>query len=352
MSVVFSKSSGLNNALFGKIETPLRAVIQSESDAYEKQKTILNKLFLVEKSNRFGETIVGTTEFGEFLANKEGQGAENDSVQEGFKKFIDHIQFMKEFTVTAEMAEDSTVGLAADAKRRAKNFVAAYEKTKIALAAKALANGTFSSMKMNNADIDLTCADGFPVFYNAHPYKKEEHRGKTQSNYFCGANMTASAAKLELSLTYLSNVMRNLKDENLSSLQYTANVILAPCNRPKFEALLKKVVGSEKTPGSNDNDINIQYGNWDIVVLPHWETDDDRFIIMSEEANENLMGNLFFNRVPLTVTSWEDNHTGNLVTTGRCRFGLGFNSWKHMILAVNGAEVDGATDISSELSDD
>ena len=348
-SVIFSKSSGLNNALFGKIETPIKAVIQSESDAYAKQKSILDKLFLVEKSNRFGETLIGTTEFNEFLATAEGAGAERDNVQQGFDKFIEHIQFMKEFAVTAEMAEDSNLGLGTDVKRRAKNFYASYEKTKIALAAKALANGTATEMTANGTTIGLACADGKAVFAKDHPYKKSEHASLSQSNYFCATDMTKDAATLEIALNVLSNKLRNFKDENLTSLQYVANVIIIPSNRPRFEALVKKVVGSERTPGTDYNDINIQYGNWTVVVLPYWETTDDRFIIMSEEANENLMGNMFFNRVPLTVTPWEDHHTSNFIWTGRCRFGLGFNSWKHMALAVNGS-VSAATDITTELA--
>ena len=342
--VVFSKNSGLNNATFGKLETPIKMVIQSESDAYEKQKSILTKLFNVAKSNRFGETMTSQTEFGEFMAAGEGQGAENDSVQDGFKKFIEHIQFMKEFTITAEMAEDSVEGIGADTAARPKAFVRAYEKTKIAAGAAILANGTNSSLTFNRASVDLTCCDGKPVFHNAHPYKKAENKSKTQSNYYYGNGITSDAANLETALTVLANKLRNFKDENLKSLEYLANVIIIPTNRPKLEALVKKVVGSERTPGSNDNDINIQYGNWDIVVLPHWETSDNRFIIMSSEANENLQGNMFFNRVPLTVTDWEDNHTGNFVWTGRTRFGVGFNSWKHMLLAVDSSTaVSGAT---------
>ena len=344
--VIFAKTGNYRNALFGKVDTPIKAVIQSESDAYEKQKSTLDKLFIVEKSNRFGESIVGTTEFAEFLATAEGEAATPDSSQQAFRKFVEHIQFMKEFTVTAEMAEDSITGLAADANPRAKAIYAAYEKTKIALAARALANGTNESYTSNGVTVDLTGADGKPVFYKEHPYAKEALAGKTQSNYFCG-NITKDAATLETALNVLSNKLRNVKDENETALQYVANVIIIPSNRPKLEAMVKKVVGSERTPGTNDNDINIQYGNWDVVVLPYWETNDDRFIIMSEEANESLMGNVFFNRVPLTVTPWEDHHTANLIWTGRCRFGLGFNAWKHMALAVNGT-VENATLISNE----
>jgi len=59
---------------------------------------------------------------------------------------------------------------------------------------------------------------------------------------------------------------------------------------------------------------------------------------MSSEANKNLCGNMLFNRVPLTITNWVDNHTGNYIWNGRCRFGVGFGTYKHILLAVDSPE--------------
>ena len=103
------------------------------------------------------------------------------------------------------------------------------------------------------------------------------------------------------------------------------------------EAVAKKVCGSEGALGNGYNDINLQYGNWNIIVMPNWQTDDDRVMIMSSEANKNLSGNMFFNRVPLTVSNWVDHHTGNYIWGGRCRFGVGFGTYKHILLAVDSA---------------
>jgi hypothetical protein len=129
-------------------------------------------------------------------------------------------------------------------------------------------------------------------------------------------------------------MLRNVKDENGETLDYVADTIVLPCNRPHFEKMVKAVVGSERTVGSSNNDINIQYGNWSIVVLPGWECDDDRFIIMSSEANKNLSGSMFYVRKPLDIKLWEDNHTRNLNCNGYARLGIGFNTWKHVALVV------------------
>ena len=127
----------------------------------------------------------------------------------------------------------------------------------------------------------------------------------------------------------------NFKDENGETMEYVADVLVIPSNRPKFEALCKKVVGSERTVGTNNNDINTQYGNWSIVVLPGWLAESDQFMIMSSDANASLSGSMFYNRIPLDMRSWIDDHTRNLVFNGYCRIGIGFNTWKHMALVVN-----------------
>ena len=70
--IVYSKSTGLAPAAISKIETPIKMIIEHESDIITKQKGICDLLFNVEKSNRFGETIIGGNEFNLFSAAAEG----------------------------------------------------------------------------------------------------------------------------------------------------------------------------------------------------------------------------------------------------------------------------------------
>ena len=92
----------------------------------------------------------------------------------------------------------------------------------------------------------------------------------------------------EKALGQLANKMRNFKDENGETMEYVPDTLILPCNRPDLEQIAKKVIGSERTTGTDFNDINTQYGNWTIVILSGWETKDDRFMLMSSEANEQL----------------------------------------------------------------
>lgn len=343
---IYSAMSGKNDPMFGKFEHPIKALIENESNQCEKNKTILDFLFNVEKSNRYAETVMGESDFDTFQSKGEGQGAENDSVEKTFDKTIEHIEFGKEFTITRKMADDAKFGMGANMKSKPKKFVRAYYKTRVKLAARALINGTSSSMVFNKAKVDLTTGDKLPLFSNAHKYAKDEFKGKTQSNFFYG-EVTTSADIFETALGVMANNLRNFKDENGETMGYTADILIIPCNRPKLEMMAKKVVGSERTAGTNNNDINTQYGNWTLVVLDGWETTDDRFMVMSSEANENLLGNMFYNRVPLDITSDIDKHTRNYFWNGYCRFGVGFTTWKHIALAVNSASaVTGATKIT------
>ncbi len=343
-SIIYSQSGGLHDAAIGRLETPIKMVIEHESDYQAKRGGVCDWLFNVEKSNRFGETIVGQNEFRVFSATEEGAAAVADGIEETYKKFIEHIQFTKEFTITAKMMEDANYGVAADARRRAENFTRAYYKTRHKICEYALASGTATKGTFAGATLDLTAPDGLPLFSSTHKWGGTQVKG-TQSNYYFG-NIFASTGAFEEALGALSSKIRNMKDENGEVLGYTADTIILPGNRPAAEAIVKKVCGSEGALGNGYNDINLQYGNWNIVVMPDWQTEDDRVMIMSSEANKNLGGNMFFNRVPLTVSNWVDHHTGNYLWCGRCRFGVGFGTYKHILLAVGGNAVEGATAIA------
>ena len=334
-NIIYAKSTGKLDPMIGKLETPLKMIIEHESDNCLKRNDVRKKLFNIEKSNKFGETIVGTSDFDTFMAVVEGGGAENDSIETTYKKFIEHIQFMKEFCITAEMMEDANHGVSADARRRAENFTRAYYKTMSKICERALANGTETSFVFNKADVDISTYDNMPLFSSEHKFMSSKMSGKTQSNRYGYDGLVDDADTFEKGLNVLSNKMRNMLDENGEVLGYIADVLILPGNHPRLEALAKKVCGSERSAGNNNNDINIQYGNWDIVILNDWTPVDPKFMIMSSEANKQLSGNVFFNRVPLKITDWVDNHTGNFIWNGRCRFGVGFGSYKHIILAEN-----------------
>ena len=348
--IIYSKSSALAPGAIGQLETPIKMIIEHESDLLTQKGGVCDWLFNVEKSNKFGETIIGQNDFEIFQYTKEGEAAPEDVVVESYKKFIEHIQFMKEFVITAEMMEDAHYGIAGDAKRRIENFVRAYYKTINRICETALYSAYADVKNFAGTKLDLCTADDFPLFYKAHvwgsDYSLSGETG-TQSNYFWGdvfGDEGPTTAAFEELLSDCAMRIRNMKDENGEPLGYTADTIILPSNRIALETAAKKVCGSYGALGNGYNDINLHAGNWNVIVLPNWIAGDDRFMVMSSEANKNLAGNMFFNRVPLTVTNWVDNHSGNYIWNGRCRFGVGFGTYKHILMAVNSkTEVNGAS---------
>ena len=340
--IIYSSSTaGLSQseiAAIGKIQTPLRMVIEHESDALAKKGGARDWLFNVEKSRGFADTIVGSNEFPEFTATAEGAAATQVSTQETYKKIIENIQFMQEFAITAKMIEDANFGVAADAKRRAENFTRAYYRTMNKACEFALANGTSASASYAGATLDLSTADAQPLFSKAHRWGAGSLTG-TQGNYFKEAGAFASAEALEEVLAELAIKIRNMKDENGNPMGYTADTIVLPGNASAAERLVKKVCGTDQ-PSGNGSYINTQYGNWNVIVLPTWQVGaTDELLVMSSEADKNLGGNMFYNRIPLTVRDFVDVHTFNYIWTGRCRFGVGFGSYKHIVkLTANGED--------------
>ena len=338
-----SSTAGLSQeevAAIGKIQTPIKMVIEHESDLLTKKGGARDWLFNVEKSNSFADTIVGQNEFPEFTATAEGEAATQVGMSETYKKIVENIQFMQEFVITAKMMEDARYGVAADAKRRAENFTRAYYKTMHKICEYALANGTSASGIFAGATLDLTTGDGKALFAKDHVWGKGTLTG-SQSNFYELATAFESAEAFEEALSELAIMIRNMKDENGNALGYTADTIVLPGNASAAERIVKKVCGTEQASG-NGSYINTQYGGWNVIVLPTWQLADGKseILVMSSEANKNLGGNMFFNRVPLTVRDFVDVHTFNYIWTGRCRFGVGFGTYKHILKLTTDTTAD------------
>ena len=114
MSIVYAKSSGLVNAQIGRLETPIKMIIEHESDNLTKQGGVRDWLFNVESSDRFGETVVGQNEFGVFTSVEEGAGAENDDLAETYSKgMIQRLQIARGLINDPEILfmDEPTVGL-------------------------------------------------------------------------------------------------------------------------------------------------------------------------------------------------------------------------------------------------
>lgn len=268
------------------------------------------------------------TEFGNFEEVTEGDNGIADDYEMGFSKLIEHHQFIKTFMCTREMKDDGDIDVM---KNTAANFVRAYKRSRAQFASNALTTEgeTFIYGKKT---YDKTTGDGKGLFATDHPGKKVGVAA--QSNVF--TNAFGSNATM---LYTLANIGRNFQNQSGNVMGYDYDTIVIPGNAPELEDLIKRIIHSSQIVGSNNNDINTQEGIWKLVVDHRWQktTEKSPYIIMSSEANKELNGSAFFDRVVLDVSNEVLNKSRNLEWSGYARFSAGFYNWTPFIMG--GAQV-------------
>lgn len=324
MAIIVSKNSNLNDNLWNEWSDQLIAVLQDTDTEKNDADAFVNAVFNVKKSNKFGEKATALTEFANFEIVAEGGQAVQDDIQEGFSKLIEHQAFMKKFILTAEMAEDSAVDLM---KAKASNFVKAYKRSRAQYASDALTSQAATFTFGAKSGLDSTTGDGKALFATDHPGKKGGVAA--QSNVFTNAFGTTSEM-----LNRLAVIGRNFKNSSGIAMGYTFDTIIIPSNCPALEDTVKKIIRTDLMVGSELNDVNTQKGLWKLIVDPFWQVEDgsEPYILMSSQANKEMLGNLFFDRIPLTMKDDIDIDTHNYVWSGRARFSAGFSNWAHVIL--------------------
>ena len=331
MALIFAKNSGLNDDLWKVNDQIVRAVLQDTENEKNNDDELVNSIYNVEKSDKFGEKISSLTEMANFSIVDEGDAGIQDEIQQGFSKLIEHYQFMKGFVCTAEMNEDGDINAM---KTAAANYIRAYKRTRAQYASDMLTTeGT--TVQFGGKTLDKTTGDGKGLFATDHPFVT---KSGTQSNVFTNAFGTNSAM-----LNRLANIGRNFKNASGNVMGYTFDTIIIPSNVPDLEDTIRKIIKSDLTVGSNFNDINTQKGLWKLIVDHRWQVSGayKPYILMSSEANKELQSAMFYDRIPLTVKDWVDNKTGNLEWMGRARMSAGFNTWQSFIMggAASGTEL-------------
>ena len=322
MSVVISKSSGLNDDLWNEWAPMIRSFIMDADKDKNRYDDLVNSMFTVKTSKRFGEKNTGLTEFGDFEITGEGKDGVQDDLQETFPKLIEHEELIKTCTITKSMVEDSQVDMI---KQKVTNFVKSHKRSRAQYATNILCGEGATFTYGSKTGLDKTTGDGKALFATDHPGKKTGVAA--QSNVF------TNAFSPEM-LVRLANVGRNFRNASGNKMGYTFDTIIIPGNCWAMEDQIRKIIRSELQPGTNDNDINTQKGLWKLVVNPLWDVTDgsNPYIIMSSEANTELLGSMFFDRTPLQCIEDVATKSHNLEYSGRFRMSAGFYDWRHLIM--------------------
>lgn len=322
--VIFSKLSGKNDSTFKAVEGVLTEIINDVDTGKSKDDEVLEAIFNVKKSKKFAERTGGMTEFGNFGMVSEGDAAENDEIQEGFAKLIQHCIFSKGFVVTKDMMDDGRLD---DAKIIAANYMKAYKRSKLIFAT-AFLTAEGNKFFYEGNQLDRTTGDGKSLFAADHLGKKSNVA--TQSNVF--TNKLGTDIKV---LNHLANIGRNFKNESGISNGYTFDTLIIPGNTPGLEETANRIIYTGNgAVGTNLNDINTQKGKWKLIVNHRWEAapGTEPFIIQSSEANEALQALMFYNRIALDIANEIDIDTRNFKWNGYTRFSTGAFNWRATIM--------------------
>ena len=345
--------TGWHDKKIGKLMTPLKMHIQGESDALgtARAQKEMELLYCMDRSDGFADTYSIEDTLGMMTPVLAGNSAPNQRTNETGSKVIYNIPFMVKTSVTHQLIEDSRGRLTENIRNKGSLIPHSYYKTRQWLAVQALVSATNGKKIFSYKDIaniDLTALDGLSLFHNAHTYGVgSDHvnagKGGTQSNSYyvtLGANAGVTSGAVSEYIDEIANKLRNMKDENGDPMGYTGDLLLIPGNRPKLERAVKSALGTDRAAGNNYNDINVNFGNYSLVASPLWQSDTDEIIMLSTECNKNCKGNVFLDREKLQTRIWEDDDTLNLMFRGYCRWGLGFNTYKHAVrlkIRPNGA---------------
>lgn len=327
--IIISESSGRNDPLFGKWQAPIASFLEKRAEAID-QGSIARKIFREVNSTHYAESYGGMTAMGDFEPSPENGEYPVTDYEVGYMKVIQNVTWKNSFAISKEIIDDGNL---IEMKRRPQAFMTAYERTKEKFFARLLGTALQgkTSFTLNKQTFDTTGADGVCVFSNAHKGKVSK---KTLVNAFTDEFSAEALGKA-------ATAMQNMKDDNDNTMGLTPDTILIP-NIEGIKAAVWAAIGSEKIPGSSNNDYNYQFGNWNVVIWPYLNdfigTLTAPWIILDSKYMEECDVAIMQEREKLTVTSHIASNDAN-EWKGRTRYTGGFVDFRGMLaggLAVGG----------------
>lgn len=317
--IVFSEGSGVADSIYGKYQGAIQMYTEKHYETFE-SKSMLPMIFKTVKSKSYGEGFGGLGAMDNWGPTKEGGKSQTLSMEETYKKFVEHVEWRGNFIITRAMAMDSKI---VDMKKQPVAFTQAYHRTREEFGAALLAGAISGkkSIKYGNISFDLTTADGKTLFNLEHPSKK----GKgNQCNVFSD-ELTLDA------LDYAESRMHLFKGDNMELVDVRPSRIIIPDDPQMFRKAME-AVGSHDNPMAMNNAFNYQFGRWEIVMWPYLNQFLEKglhpWILMDPNYNELYGGAILTDREGLDIVSYVDQGTRNNIWDGYARFNGLFNDWR------------------------
>lgn len=319
MAITFTEGSGLQDSIFGKCQAPIRLFLEQRGEAFERE-SLLPKLFTMDKSTHFGEKYTTMTAMDGFQPVGENGAYPEDSMQEGFDKFLQHMTWKDKFSLSREIVEDSKL---MDLKKKPAAFIRAYNRTREQFGA-ALLGGAMSgkgSITFKGKSFDTTTADSKNLFDTKHPAKVS---GKAQANLFEDTFSNDALAAMEAA-------MQNFRGDNNEILDVAPDTIVIP-NHYELKKAVFSAIGADRDPDTSNNGFNYNFGRWNVIVWPYlnqYLTAEARpWLLLDSKYNEEYGGAVWLDRTDLEVRSVLSDGNDANNWHGYSRFIAGFNDWR------------------------
>lgn len=318
-NVVFTEGSGLQDSVYGKCQAPIKMFIETQGEQHL-QSSVLNNLFLMGKSENFGDMLTAMTAMSGFKPVGENGTYPSDNMQESYSKMLVYETWKDKFAISKEMIEDSKL---LDLTKRPAAFMVSYGRTRemfgAALYAAAMKGATTATF--GDKTFDTTTADKKALFAVDHP---SITGGAAQSNMFADPFSVDALGRME-------SRMHLFRGDNGEILDVAPDTILIP-----EDADLKKAVfaaiGADKDPATANNGFNYQFGRWNVITwsyLNQFLNDGTApWVLMDSKFNQTYGGAVWNDRVALEVRSVIDDDTDANAWHGRSRFNACFNNWR------------------------
>ncbi len=283
------------------LEPGLKSIFMNRFRRFPEEYTKLNNVLGSQRNFEEDLTFAG---FGSVPQKGEGEGVGfEDPIQGNLKRFT-HNEFALGFRITRPMWMDDQYG-----KMRGMTSALA-----ISFANLAEVQGI---SYMNNAtatDAEFLGADGVALLSNAHPLLG----GGTFSNI-----PTVAA---DISYTEVQNGLINfegLTDHQGLEIQVKPRKVVIG---PSFRFIAEEIFKQDTKPNTADRDKNTVSNKGVEVVVSHYLTDADRWLMLSDPAVDGMAGHsiqFIWRERPLFET-YDDKDTKDVKANGYARLSVGF----------------------------
>lgn len=325
--VKFTEGDHVADSIYGNCQAPIAAFIETRNAELE-QKSVLPKIFKMEKSTHWAEMRTGMTGMNGFQPVTENGAAPADTMKESYSSILTNVTWKDEFGISFEMVEDSKL---IDLKKRPQAFIDGYYRARENHGAMILGSAVKNAgtetgtVTDNGVSFNILAADGKALFAKDHPSKVS---GDTQCNCFSDEFSVDAMAAAECA-------MQNFRGDNNDILDVVPDTIIIP-NLYAVKKAVFAAVGADKDPATANNGFNFMFGRWNIIVWNylnrHIAAGTAPWIMLSSEYNNSYDSLIFQDRSPLSVRSYLNDSTDANIWHGTARYVAGFHDWRGVLV--------------------